>query len=181
MGSSVSVPLRNDAASNNSSQFQSAVLEKYGQNCNSKDAATLLAAVDDVKSQLCEGVMNEVSRNLPAKFSNNTKNSLHLAAKVGDIEDIILFCMDQANLDLLWRRDDFDNIPLYYACLNGHTLCCAWLLLYMRLRKELYDPFQVSVEMERFIINSLNSDIKLLLKNKTDCKGQGQHNPDAIQ
>ena len=149
-------------------QFRSEILAKYGQLCDDDNALKLINAFDNVKVKLLQDIVKGISKKPLLK---GTEFRLHLAAKVGNTEDIILSCMDLTDLNCLWRRDDFDNIPLYYACLNGHTLCCAWLLLYMRFNNDLFDSFQTSIEMERFIINSLNNEIKLLLKNKLDCKG----------
>jgi len=105
------------------------------------------------------------------------KYALHAAARVGDVEEILVICMggtSSLGSDQLWIRDEFDNIPLYYTCLNGHPICCAWLLLAMRCGV-CADRFAAEVpliEMERFVINALNSDIKDLLQSKVDCKGK---------
>lgn len=103
--------------------------------------------------------------------SDNT--SLIVFVKTGNIGEMLidLFCFTNINsksqqsliLDALWKRDDFDNIPIYYSILYGHCLCCAWLLNLMG-GPSVFDP----LELERFKLNALNDDIKALLCDKTD-------------
>jgi hypothetical protein len=103
------------------------------------------------------------------------KFALHTAARVGDIDEVLFLCVHggSSGHDRLWIRDEFDNIPLYYTCLNGHPLCCAWLLLAMRGHGSRFAAEVPPIEMERFVVNALNSDIKALLKEQVDCKGMG--------
>ena len=128
---------------------------------------------NDVLPEQTENVLSPQGLK-PTAPDTTTSFDLHQAAKVGDTHEIIFLCLHSNNEEQngLWQRDEFDNIPLYYACLNGHALSCAWLLLTMKRDMEEFERLLQPLEMERFIINSLNSDIKGLLKCKVDSKGK---------
>lgn len=100
------------------------------------------------------------------------KFDMHHVARVGDVHKLLMYCISDPKgcRDQFWERDDFDNIPLYYTCLNGHGICCAWLLIAMRSDMTEFNAKLLPFEFDRFIINALNKDIKLLLENKLDCE-----------
>jgi hypothetical protein len=63
-------------------------------------------------------------------------NELHLAAKIGDVASVLIHLL--SGLDP-FDIDEYDNIPIYYSSLYGHTFCCAVILLKMGGHDKLSD------------------------------------------
>jgi hypothetical protein len=95
--------------------------------------------------------------------SNRGSYVLHDAAKRGDAIQLIEGLIQKLDI---WERDDTGNLPLYYACLHGHAVCCSWIIVAMG-GVERIPPN----EIERCIINSLDARTKNLLKRKVEARG----------
>lgn len=99
--------------------------------------------------------------NNPPSRKNSMKYELHTACKIGDIDAILIHLVSSNKDEEVWLRDDFDNLPVYYSLLHGHTLSCAWLMLAMGSLARLD-----RLELERFERNALHASIKQLLQGK---------------
>jgi hypothetical protein len=102
--------------------------------------------------------------------SKRGSNVLHDAAKRGDAIQLIEGLIK--NLDV-WERDEAGNLPLYYACLHGHAVCCSWIIIAMGGVERI--PLN---EIERCTINSLDARTKNLLKKKVETRGI--HNQSSV-
>lgn len=84
----------------------------------------------------------------------NVTNDLHLAAKIGDLPNVLIHLLSGINP---FDMDEYDNIPVYYSSLHGHLLCCAVILIKMG------GPNQLShSDRDHCSVNALTLEIKRL-------------------
>lgn len=101
--------------------------------------------------------------NSPIKVSNN----LHLAAKTGDVASLLFYLL--SSLDP-WQLDEFDSLPVYYASLHGHILCCSLLLIKMG------GPEALTLQdRDRCTVNALNLEIKSLFSGDMPCQRESEY------
>jgi hypothetical protein len=103
----------------------------------------------------------------PAKVEPPTKkvsNNLHLAAKTGDLTGLLYSLL--SSLDP-WQLDEFDSLPVYYASLYGHVLCCSLLLIKMGGPEALTPQ-----DRDRCTVNALNLEIKSLFGGDISCQSE---------
>jgi ankyrin repeat protein len=86
-------------------------------------------------------------------------NELHLAAKIGDIASVLLHLL--SGLDP-FDLDEYDNIPIYYSSLYGHSLCCAVMLIKMGGHEKLSES-----DRDHCSTNALTLEIKRLFTGDT--------------
>ncbi|OQS04478.1 hypothetical protein THRCLA_20872 [Thraustotheca clavata] len=94
------------------------------------------------------------------ELSNEQELTIWFACKMGKIE---LVKSTVQNNSRWHERDGFDNIPLYYACLCGHSDIVEFLL-------STYKQQNISLpeaERLRCATNALSGDIKRMLQNMT--------------
>lgn len=111
-----------------------------------------------------QGDMDNQHVHLPVAMTSKQSTPLHHAARLGDNTHLLMLLLSGADV---WAADATDNIPLYYACLFGHYISVALLLVKMGGIRRLSN-----IEQERFIINSLTPEIQNLLKEKVEAKGK---------
>lgn len=127
----------------------------------------LEVSIQEVMTSVLSGLEKDPlpTNNANADVKGSTKYLTHLAAKTGDFCQMLLLLT--ANASSVAEKDDFDNLPIYYTCLYGHSLCCAWLLLIMQTNNVLLG----AGEIDRCCVNALIPEIKQLVLGKIDLKG----------
>ncbi|KAF0698217.1 Aste57867_11144 [Aphanomyces stellatus] len=88
------------------------------------------------------------------------------ACKIGDVNRVREILSEPTTTPPIWsQRDNFDNIPLYYASVSGEVLCghkaCVELVLPLYKAHGVHLP---NHELLRCITNGLNPEIKKFLQ-----------------